>query len=305
MEDVIIIGAGPAGLTSAIYTARAGLRTKVFEKAVPGGQAINSDLIENYPGFPEGISGFLLMDRIRRQAERLKVEINIAEVKGVDVSGKIKKVYTENEVFEAKALIICTGSQPKRLGIKGEERLIGKGVSFCATCDGPFFKGQTVAVIGGGDSAVQEALFLTRFANKVYLIHRRERLRAAKILQKRALNEKKIELILNTVPERIEGEEKVEAIILRNLKDGTLKELPVQGVFVFIGALPNSSFLEGKLKTDNEGYIITDQNMQTSEKGVFAAGDVRSKQLRQIATAVGDGAIAAFSAEKYIEENFR
>ncbi len=305
MEDVIIIGAGPAGLTSAIYTARAGLRTKVFEKAVPGGQAINSDLIENYPGFPEGISGFLLMDRIRRQAERLKVEIKIAEVKGIDVSGKIKKVYTENEVFEAKALIICTGSQPKRLGIKGEERLIGKGVSFCATCDGPFFKGQTVAVIGGGDSAVQEALFLTRFANKVYLIHRRERLRAAKILQKRALNEKKIELILNTVPERIEGEEKVEAIILRNLKDGTLKELPVQGVFVFIGALPNSSFLEGKLKTDNEGYIITDQNMQTSEKGVFAAGDVRSKQLRQIATAVGDGAIAAFSAEKYIEENFR
>ncbi len=302
MEDTVIIGAGPAGLTAGIYAVRAGLKVRLFEKAIPGGQAINTDWIENYPGFPEGIAGFELMDRMRKQAEFLGITIENKDVKGIEVKGDVKKVKAEKEEIETKTIIICSGSTPKKLGIEGEEKLIGKGVSFCATCDGPFFRGQEVAVIGGGDSAVQEAIYLTKFAKKVHLIHRRDKLRATKLLQERAFKQEKINFIWNSVPVKILGKEAVEGLELKNLKDETISYLPVKGVFVFIGLTPNTSFLNKQLKTDESGFIITDSEMQTSVKGVFAAGDVRSKPLRQISTAVGDGAIAAFSAAKYIEE---
>lgn len=303
MEDVIIIGAGPAGLTSAIYAIRAGLKTRLFERHVPGGQAVNTDWIENYPGFPDGISGFELMDRMRKQVESLGIKIETQEVKKIDLSGKVKRVYTDKGEFETKTVIICSGSNPRRLGIEGEEKFIGKGVSFCATCDGPFFKGQDVAVIGGGDSAVQEAIFLTKFARKVYLIHRRDRLRATKVLQERAFQQKGINFIWDTIPVRIAGKDGVEGLELKNVKNGISSYLPVKGVFVFIGLVPNTSFVDKQIKMDDSGFIITDENMQTSISGVFAAGDVRSKSLRQISTAIGDGAIASFSASRYIEES--
>ena len=302
MEDIVIIGAGPAGLTAGIYAVRAGLKVRLLEKAVPGGQAINTDWIENYPGFPEGIAGFELMDRMRKQVEFLGINIENEEVKEISVKGDIKKVKTEKEEIETKTIIICSGSTPRRLGIEGEEKLIGKGVSFCATCDGPFFRGQEVAVIGGGDSAVQEAIYLTKFARKVHLIHRRDKLRAAKLLQERAFKQEKINFIWNTVPVKIVGKDGVEGLELKNLKDETISYLPVKGVFVFIGLIPNTSFLNNQLKTDESGFLITDSEMQTSAEGVFAAGDVRSKLLRQISTAVGDGAIASFSAARYIED---
>ena len=303
MEDVIIIGAGPAGLTAAIYAIRAGLKIRLFEKNIPGGQAINTDWIENYPGFPDGISGFELMDRIRKQAENLGLSIEIQEVKKVDLLGKIKKVYTDKGEFETKTVIICSGSNPKKLGIEGEEKFIGKGVSFCATCDGPFFKGQDVAVIGGGDSAVQEAIFLAKFAKRVYVVHRRDKLKATKVIQQRAFQQKEIDFIWNTIPTRIIGKDEVDGLELKNVKNGTSFYLPVKGVFVFIGLVPNTSFLNNQLKMDEDNFIITDENMQTSISGVFAAGDVRSKSLRQISTAIGDGAIASFSASRYIEES--
>ncbi len=302
MEDIVIIGAGPAGLTAGIYAVRAGLKVRLLEKAVPGGQAINTDWIENYPGFPEGIAGFELMDRMRKQVEFLGINIENEEVKEISVKGDIKKVKTDKEEIETKTIIICSGSTPRRLGIEGEEKLIGKGVSFCATCDGPFFRGQEVAVIGGGDSAVQEAIYLTKFARKVHLIHRRDKLRAAKLLQERAFKQEKINFIWNTVPVKIVGKDGVEGLELKNLKDETISYLPVKGVFVFIGLIPNTSFLNNQLKTDESGFLITDSEMQTSAEGVFAAGDVRSKLLRQISTAVGDGAIASFSAARYIED---
>lgn len=302
MEDVVIIGAGPAGLTASIYAVRAGLKVRIFEKAIPGGQAINTDWIENYPGFPDGISGFELMDRMRRQAELLGISIENEEVKEVQTEGNIKKIKTSRKEIETKTIIICSGSTPKRLGIKGEESLIGKGVSFCATCDAPFFRGQEVAVIGGGDSAVQEAIYLTKFAKKVYLIHRRDKLRATKLLQERAFKQEKINFIWDTIPTKIIGKDSVEAIELKNLKNGNLTYLSVKGVFVFIGLSPNTAFLNKHIQTDESGFIITDAEMHTSASGVFAAGDVRSKLLRQISTAVGDGAIAAFSAARYIED---
>ena len=302
MEDTVIIGAGPAGLTASIYAIRAGLKIRLFEKAVPGGQAVNTDWVENYPGFPEGIAGFELMDRMKKQAEFLGISIENKEVKALDLKGKIKRVKTEKEEIETKTVIICSGSTPRRLGIEGEEKLIGKGVSFCATCDAPFFRGQEVAVVGGGDSAVQEAIYLTKFARKVHLIHRRDKLRATKLLQERALKQEKINFIWNSVPVRIVGKEAVEGLELKNLKDDTISYLPVKGVFVFIGLSPNTYFLNQQLKTDEAGFLITDSNMQTSVKGVFAAGDVRSKILRQISTAVGDGAIASFSAARYVGE---
>ncbi len=303
MEDVLIIGAGPAGLTASIYAIRGGLKVRIIEKNVPGGQVINTDLIENYPGFPEGISGFDLMDRIRRQAENLGIVIENQEVIEIKSVGNTKEVYTNKERLKSKTVIIASGSNPKKLGIDGEERFIGKGVSFCATCDGPFFKDQEVAVIGGGDSAVQEAIFLSRFVSKVYLIHRRDKLRAIKILQQRAFKQKNINFIWDTVPTKIVGKESVEGLELKNIKDNTMSYLDVKGIFVFIGLTPNTSFLDKDIEMDKNGFIITDEVMGTSSKGIFAAGDVRSKMLRQISTAVGDGAIAAFSVARYIEES--
>ncbi len=301
MEDLIIIGAGPAGLTAGLYAARARLKTLMLEKLSPGGQVLMTDWVENYPGFPDGISGFELMDKMRRQAEKFGLDIKSTEVSRLDVLKEKQILATDNGTLESKAIILACGATPQRLGIEGESLLTGKGVSYCATCDGPFYREQEVAVIGGGDTAVEEALFLTKFASKIYLVHRRDKLRATKLLQERAWSEEKIEIIWDSIPKRIVGEAGVEGIDLKNVKTGEESHLPVQGVFVFIGYRPNNELVKNLLELDERGFVVTNKFMETSEVGVFAAGDVRSKLLRQISTAVGDGATAAFAAERYLE----
>ena len=301
MEDLIIIGAGPAGLTAGLYAARARLKTLMLEKLSPGGQVLMTDWVENYPGFPDGISGFELMDKMRRQAEKFGLDIKSTEVSRLDVLKEKQILATDNGNLESKAIILACGATPQRLGIEGESLLTGKGVSYCATCDGPFYREQEVAVIGGGDTAVEEALFLTKFASRIYLVHRRDKLRATKLLQERAWSEEKIEIIWDSIPKRIVGEAGVEGIDLKNVKTGEESHLPVQGVFVFIGYRPNNELVKGLLECDERGFVVTNKYMETSETGVFAAGDITSKLLRQISTAVGDGATAAFAAERYLE----
>jgi len=305
LYDVVIIGGGPAGLTAGLYTARARLRSLLVEKGLSGGQVATTEWIENYPGFDEGIPGPELAQRMERQARRFDLEIINGTVVNVRLDERIKEIALEGgKLYRSKAVIISTGASPKSLGVKGEERLRGKGVSYCATCDGAFFSGERVAVVGGGDSALEEGLFLTRFADVVYIIHRRDRFRAAKITQERAHSNPKIEFILESIVEEIEGEESVKAVHLRNVRTGERSRLEVGGVFIYIGYRPNTELFRGSLALDEDGYIITDEWMATSVSGVFAAGDVRSKALKQIATAVGDGAISGVSAERYIEENF-
>lgn len=301
VEDLIIIGAGPAGLTAGLYAARARLKTIVLEKFSPGGQILNTDWVENYPGFPEGISGFELIDRMKRQAERFDLRIINQEATGIVIDKRKIIVTTDKDSLEAMTVILACGATPQKLLIEGETLLTGKGVSYCATCDGPFFRDQTVAVIGGGDTAVEEALFLTRFASKVYLVHRRDRLRATKVLQERAFAQNKIVPLWDTVATRIAGKNSVEGLDIKNVKTNEEKTLPVQGVFVFIGNNSNNELAKGILKLDGKGFIITDNNMETSCPGIFAAGDIRSKLLRQVSTSVGEGATAAFAAEKYLE----
>jgi len=301
VEDLIIIGAGPAGLTAGLYAARARLKTIVLEKFSPGGQILNTDWVENYPGFPEGISGFELIDRMRRQAERFDLRIINQEATGIVIDKRKIIVTTDKDSLEAMTVILACGATPQKLLIEGETLLTGKGVSYCATCDGPFFRDQTVAVIGGGDTAVEEALFLTRFASKVYLVHRRDRLRATKVLQERAFAQNKIVPLWDTVATRIAGKNSVEGLDIKNVKTNEEKTLSVQGVFVFIGNNSNNELAKGILKLDGNGFIITDNNMETSCPGIFAAGDIRSKLLRQVSTSVGEGATAAFAAEKYLE----
>ena len=301
MEDLIIIGAGPAGLTAGLYAARARLKTLMLEKLSPGGQVLMTDWVENYPGFPDGISGFELMDKMRRQAEKFGLDIKSTEVSRLDVLKEKQILATDNGNLESKAIILACGATPQRLGIEGESLLTGKGVSYCATCDGPFYREQEVAVIGGGDTAVEEALFLTKFASKIYLVHRRDKLRATKLLQERVWSEEKIEIIWDSIPKKIVGEAGVEGIDLKNVKTGEESHLPVQGVFVFIGYRPNNELVKGLLECDERGFVVTNKYMETSETGVFAAGDITSKLLRQISTAVGDGATAAFAAERYLE----
>ena len=301
MYDVIIIGGGPAGLTAGLYNARARLNVLLLERLAPGGQVLTTDSVENYPGFPDAISGFELVDRMKTQAEKFGLKIQSDEVTGLDLSGKHKVVSTGGGALETKTVILCCGATWKRLGIEGEDQLMGKGVSFCATCDGPFYRNQEVAVIGGGDTAVEEAIFLTRFVNRVYLVHRRDKLRATKVLQERALSHEKIEFIWNAVPVKILGEKGVEGVELKNLKTQSVLRKDVQGVFVFIGTLPNTGLVEGLIRLDDNGFVVTDDNMQTSVPGVFAAGDIRSKLFRQISTAVGEGATASYAVEKYLE----
>ena len=301
MEDLIIIGGGPAGLTAGLYAARSRLKTVLLERLSPGGQVLLTDIVENYPGFPDGITGFELMEKIKRQAENFGLNIQSQDVIKLDLSPEKKIVVTDKGSLETKALILTTGATPRKLGIEGEERLTGKGVSYCATCDGPFYRDQAVAVIGGGDTAVEEALFLTKFVSKVFLVHRRNELRATKLLQERAIAQEKVEIVWDTVPTQILGETGVAEIELKNVKTGGLSRLPVEGVFVFVGYDPNNELARAHLKLDTLGFIVTDNNMETSVPGVFAAGDIRSKLLRQISTAVGEGATAAFAAERYIE----
>jgi thioredoxin reductase (NADPH) len=298
--DLVIIGAGPAGLTAGLYAARARMNVLLIEKAVPGGQIIVTDWIENYPGFPEGISGFDLAEKMRVQAEAFGLKMDTAEVHSLNLTPDVKEVVLQDKTIRARSLIIASGASPKKLGI-GEDKYMGKGISFCATCDAPFFKEKTVVAVGGGDTAVQEAIYLTKFVKKVYLLHRRDELRATKILQERAFANDKIEILWDTVATGVDGFFGIEGVHVKNVKTGEEKTLKADGCFIWVGTLPNTDFLKDAVDTDAYGFIRTDAKMQTSVSGVFAVGDVRDTPLRQVSTAVGDGAIAAVSAEHYLE----
>ena len=301
-HDLIIIGAGPAGLAAGIYAARNKQDVVLVEKLSPGGQVLTTDLVENYPGFPDGIGGFELMDSIGKQAERFGLKILSHEVQGVDFKNQVKHLSLASGSMEARSVIVTTGAQPRKLGIEGEELLTGKGVSYCGTCDGPFYRDVEIAIIGGGDTAVQEAVFLTRFASRVYVIHRRDELRATKIIQERAFANEKIEFIWDTIPLSIEGEAGVERLKLRNVKTSEESTLNVEGVFVLVGTRPVTEFLKDAVDMDEQGFINVDRRQETNVPGVFAAGDVTSETPRQIATAVGEGVTAVLSAEEYLED---
>ncbi|HEA65475.1 MAG TPA: thioredoxin-disulfide reductase [Desulfobacterales bacterium] len=303
--DLVIIGGGPAGLAAGLYAARARLKVVLLEKAAPGGQVLITDWIENYPGFPEGLSGFDLVQKLTEQVKKVDLKIIIDEVRFIDFSNRIKKIQLSDRSISTHTVIIATGATPKRLGVPGEEKFLGRGVSFCGTCDGPFFKEQVVAAVGGGDTAVKESVFLTKFAKKVYQIHRRDQLRAETILQERAFANDKIEFIWDSVVSKISGSTGVEKITVRNVKTNETRELAVDGCFIWVGINPNTEFLGDEVKLDSFGFVIVDTNMETSVPGVFAAGDVRTTPLRQVVTAVGDAAIAAFSAQHYIESHLQ
>ncbi len=303
MYDVIIIGGGPAGMSAAIYSARARLKTLIIEKAGCGGQIAITDHLENYPGFETGINGFELAVKMQTQATTFGSEITYGEVVSINLNNKLKKVVLQDKEYETKTVIIASGANFKKLNVPGEQEFIGKGVSYCATCDGPFFRNKEIAVVGGGDSALQEALYLTKFATKVNLIHRRNEFRAAKILQEKVLANEKINVILDSIVEEICGTQMLESLKVKNVKNGNIKNLAVSGVFLFVGWQPNTKFLESSGIELENGYIITNENMETNLNGVFACGDVRKKQLRQVVTAASDGAISAISAQHYIENN--
>ena len=297
MYEVLIIGAGPAGMTAAIYAARAGYKTAILEHGVPGGQAATTDMIENYPGFPEGISGPELMMKFFEQTQTFGVEMIYEQVQSLDLMGDVKKVITDKQTIETKVVVIASGAKPRTLGVANEGRLRGRGVSYCATCDGFFFKDQPVAVVGGGDTAVEEAMYLTKMCSSVTLIHRRDELRANKLAQSRALANEKLNIIYDTVVDEIVGDEKVTQLKLRNKKTDTASTLDVNG---FVGYLPNGSFLPAELEVNELGYIVTDEEMATNIPGVFAVGDVRQKKLRQVTTAVGDGGAVMHAIEDYL-----
>ena len=299
--EVIIIGGGPAGLTAGLYTSRAGLKSLLIERGMLGGQMVNATLVENYPGFPEGISGPELGSLMHQQAVKYGLKVVTAEVTGL-TKGQPYTVSTTGGSFEATAIIIAAGSEYRKLGVAGEERLSGHGVSYCATCDGFFFRNQEVAVVGGGDTAITDALELTQHARKVYVIHRRDQLRAGQVLQQRALAHPKVEFIWDTVVEEVLGEKVLEVLELHNVKTGQQSNLKVDGVFVAVGLMPNSHLFFNILELDDAGYIVTDEAMATSAPGIFAAGDIRWNSPRQIAAAVGDGVTTAMSAFKYLQE---
>ncbi len=301
VRDVMIIGSGPAGMTAAIYSARAMLDTLVLEKLGAGGQVAVTDLVENYPGFPDGINGFELSQKMEEQARKFGASVENATVTGLrkDPDGLLT-VTTEGAAYRSRSVIVATGASWKRLGVPGEDRFIGKGVSFCATCDAAFYRGKTVAVVGGGDSAIDESLFLTRFVDRLYVIHRRDQLRANKHAQKRAFADPKIGFIWDTVVTEMTGDEKISGLKLKNVKTGAESGLAVDGVFLFVGLVPNTAEFS-LVKRDEQGYILTDTAMSTDVPGIFCAGDCRNTPLRQVATAIGDGAVAAASAEKYLE----
>jgi len=305
--DTIIIGGGPAGLTAGLYAARAGLKALLIEGASSTSQITVTDLVENYPGIPEGISGFDLIQRFKTQADHFGLEIMTADVTAIANKQwdgiKGWNISMDGKSLETLSVIVATGAYWRRLGIPGEETFAGKGVSYCATCDGPFYRNKEVIVVGGGDTAVQEAIFLTNFASKVTIVHRRDRLRATKVLQNRAKANNKITFIWNAVVEEISGGTVVEKVKVRNIKSsGATQEIAVSGIFIFIGLTPQTDILDSLAERDKSGYVMVDRNMQTSADGIFACGDCIQKQLRQIVTACGDGATASFSAQLYIEE---
>ena len=302
MENVIIIGSGPAGLTAAIYAARANLNPLVFEGYQYGGQLMTTTDIENFPGFEHGIQGPDLMSAMREQAKRFKARLEQKDVEAVDLVRRPLKVMVEGEFYETKTLIIATGANARMLGLDAEKRLLGRGVSTCATCDGFFFTGKEIVMVGGGDSALEEAIFLTRFASKVSVAHRRDQLRASKIMQDRAFKNPKINFIWNSVVEDVLGAEKVEGVRLRNVKTNEIADMRCDGFFLAIGHVPNSSLFAGQLELDAQGYIITQpKSAATSAPGVFAAGDVQDSKFRQAITAAGSGCMAALEAERFLE----
>ncbi len=300
--DVIILGSGPAGLTAAIYCSRAKLDTLVISGTLPGGQLMNTHMVENFPGFPHGIFGPELMMNMRMQAERFDTTIVDDVATKVELLNEPFIIHTVDKVFEADAVIIATGASPRKLGLRSEELFAGKGVSYCATCDGPFFKGDDVAVVGGGDSAVEEALFLTKFANNVYIVHRRDKLRASKIMQERAFSNPKISFIWNSVVEDILGDKKVHTIIVKDVTNGERKELNCGGIFVAIGHEPNTQIFKEQIEMDERGYIKVMDYTKTNIAGVFAAGDVHDHIYRQAITAAGFGCMAALDVERYLSE---
>jgi thioredoxin reductase (NADPH) len=305
LYDVAIIGSGPAGLTAGIYAGRARLKTLIIEKQQAGGQIVQTEEVENYPGALEGDTGPAIIDRMVAQTKKFGVEKVSDEITEVQLVGKTKVLKAKGGEYRAKSVIIATGAEPRFLGCKGEKEFIGKGVSYCATCDGAFFEGLDIFVIGGGDTAVEEAMFLTKFGRKVYVVHRRGELRAAKSIQEKAFKNEKIEFIWDSVVEEIKGDGLVNEIVLKNKKTGELTNYKAEdgmlGVFIFVGYTPITKLFVDNLELDR-GYIETDENMKTKIPGVFAAGDVRVKDLRQVVTATADGAIAAVQAEKYLED---
>lgn len=301
MYDIIIIGSGPAGLSAAIYAQRACLDTIVIEKnGISGGQVLNTWEVDNYPGFP-GVTGFELSRQFREHANKLGARVVQDEVVQVELSGSVKKVVCEEETYEARCVILASGAHHRTLEVPGEEELRGAGVSYCATCDGAFFRGRTVAVVGGGDAALEDAIFLARMCEKVYIVHRRDKLRGAKRLQERLQALENIEFVWNSETAAIEGNGQVEALRLRQTQTGEERRLDVDGVFIAVGIAPESELYAGQLELDEQGYIRADESGQTSVPGVFAAGDVRTKALRQILTAASDGANCVASAERYLQ----
>ena len=301
MYDIIIIGSGPAGLSAAIYAQRACLDTIVIEKnGISGGQVLNTWEVDNYPGFP-GVTGFELSRQFREHANKLGARVVQDEVVQVELSGNVKKVVCEEETYEARCVILASGAHHRTLEVPGEEELRGAGVSYCATCDGAFFRGRTVEVVGGGDAALEDAIFLARMCEKVYIVHRRDKLRGAKRLQERLQALENIEFVWNSETVAIEGDAQVEALRLRQTKTGEERRLDVEGVFIAVGIAPESELYAGQLELDEQGYIRADESGQTSVPGVFAAGDVRTKALRQILTAASDGANCVASAERYLQ----
>ena len=303
MYDVIIIGAGPAGYTAGIYCSRARHNTLLISGILPGGQLMNTTDVENYPGFSDGIMGPELMTVMRKQTEKMGTKIIDDEVTSVDFKTKPLKVKTASEEFDAKAIIVCTGANPRKIGLDGEQTFAGKGVSYCGTCDGAFFKDQDLIVVGGGDSAMEEATFLTKFASTVHIVHRREEFRASKIMQERALANEKIKVHFNCTVKDIQGDEKFQKVILNNTKTNEDEILEAGGLFVAIGHEPNSSMFQGQLELDENGYVIIKNNTETNVSGVFCAGDVHDHRYRQAVTAAGFGCMAAIDVDKYIAES--
>ncbi len=299
--DIIILGGGPAGLSAAVYAARSAAKVAVIDISMFGGQPSNYLELENYTGFKK-IGGYELMEQFEAHADMFGVEkFPMEEIQSVDLTSEIKTVKTLNGVFKAKAIIIATGAQPKKLGVNGEKEFIGRGVSYCAVCDGAFYREKVVAVVGGGNAAVEEAMYLTRFADKVYLIHRRNELRADKIVQERAFKNEKLEFIYDTIVKEIQGDDLVKKAVIENVKTGEAKDLEINGIFPYIGFTPNVELFNGQIEQDNNGFIVTDDKMQTNVKGVYAIGDVRTTPLRQVITAAADGAVAAVYAGRYVE----
>jgi thioredoxin reductase (NADPH) len=304
IHDLIIIGGGPAGLTAGIYATRGKLDTLLLERMNPGGLVASTELVENYPGYPEGIVGAELTKKMEEQAAKFGlVTMPYNEVTSVDLKSKIKSVKVDQQEYRSKAVIIASGTEPKKLNIPGEDKFKGRGVSYCATCDGAFFQGKDIAVIGAGSSGIQEGLFLTRFVNNITVVEFMPQMNAEKILQERAQKEPKFKFFLNHMVTSINGENKVESITIKSRQTGEEKTIPVAGVFVYVGWDPMTHFLKGKVELDKWGYVIAGEDMKTSVDGVFVAGDVREKILRQITTATADGTVAAYMAEKYIEES--